>query len=302
MDEVTPDAQAVAGQGARRSLRVEVSVRMVKEKHLATFGAIVVIILMLTGILADVIARFGENEIHLADRMALPSWQYLLGTDQLGRDLFSRIVFGARISVIVGLSAAAIDTVVAAFIGIVSGYLGGKLDLVAQRFVDAWIAFPGLVIILTIMAVLGPGMWQIIAVLGVSAGIRSSRVIRGAAISVKENDYVQAATAIGCSTLRVLMQHILPNVMAPIIIIFTLAVGGAILSEASLSFLGLGIPPPAPSWGGMLSQEGRQYMLQAPWLSLWPGLALSIVVYGVNVFGDGMRDLLDPRLRAGQGK
>ena len=272
---------------------------MVKEKPLATFGAFVVLILVLTGVLADVIARFGENEIHLADRMELPSLRYLLGTDQLGRDLFSRIVFGARISVIVGLSAAAIDTVVAAFIGIVSGYTGGKLDLVSQRFVDAWIAFPGLVIILTIMAVLGPGMWQIITVLGVSAGIRSSRVIRGATISVKENDYVQAAAAIGCSTLRLLMQHILPNVMAPIIIIFTLAVGGAILSEASLSFLGLGIPPPAPSWGGMLSQEGRQYMLQAPWLSLWPGLALSIVVYGVNVFGDGLRDLLDPRLRRG---
>jgi peptide/nickel transport system permease protein len=299
MADATPDQRAVAAWAPRRSLLVEVSVRMVKEKPLATFGAFVVLILVLTGVLADVIARFGENEIHLADRMELPSLRYLLGTDQLGRDLFSRIVFGARISVIVGLSAAAIDTVVAAFIGIVSGYTGGKLDLVSQRFVDAWIAFPGLVIILTIMAVLGPGMWQIITVLGVSAGIRSSRVIRGATISVKENDYVQAAAAIGCSTLRLLMQHILPNVMAPIIIIFTLAVGGAILSEASLSFLGLGIPPPAPSWGGMLSQEGRQYMLQAPWLSLWPGLALSIVVYGVNVFGDGLRDLLDPRLRRG---
>ncbi len=302
MAEMTPERlEGIARRPGVRSLFVEVVTRMVKEKPLATFGGIVVIILVLTGIFADVLARFGENEIHLADRMELPSWKYLMGTDNLGRDMFSRIVFGARISVIVGLSAAAIDTVVAAFIGIVTGYVGRALDLVVQRFVDAWIAFPGLVIILTVMAVLGPGMMQIIAVLGVSAGIRSSRVVRGATISVKENDYVQAATAIGCSTTRLLAQHILPNVMAPIIIIFTIAVGGAILSEASLSFLGFGIPPPAPSWGGMLSQEGRQYMLQAPWLSLWPGFALTIVVYGVNVFGDGLRDLLDPRLRRGGG-
>ena len=211
--------------------------------------------------------------------------------------MFSRIVYGARISVIVGLSAAALDTVVAAAIGIISGYIGGKLDLSVQRFVDAWMSFPGLVIILTIMAVLGPGIIQIIAVIGVSAGIRSSRVVRGATISVKENVYILAAHAIGCSTYRILTYHILPNVMAPIIIIFTIAVGGAILSEASLSFLGFGVPPPAPSWGSMLSREGRTYMLQAPWLSLWPGIALSIVVYGVNVLGDGLRDVLDPRLR-----
>ena len=298
MAEVTPDRLGGISSGrAHRTLFVEVVVRILKEKHLATFGAAVVLVLIVTSIFADFIAQYEPNQISLKDRLAFPDWDHLLGTDQLGRDLFSRIVYGARISVIVGLSAAAVDTVVAAAIGIISGYVGGKLDLSVQRFVDAWMSFPGLVIILTIMAVLGPGMIQIIAVIGVSAGIRSSRVVRGATISVKEDVYILAAHAIGCSTYRMLTYHILPNVMAPIIIIFTIAVGGAILSEASLSFLGFGVPPPAPSWGSMLSREGRTYMLQAPWLSLWPGIALSIVVYGVNVLGDGLRDVLDPRLR-----
>ena len=298
MAEATPDRLGgIAAGRAHRTLYAEVVLRILKEKHLATFGAAVVLVLILTSIFADVIAQFEPNQISLKERLDFPSWKHLLGTDQLGRDLFSRIVYGARISVIVGLSAAALDTVVAAAIGIISGYVGGKLDLSVQRFVDAWMSFPGLVIILTIMAVLGPGIIQIIAVIGVSAGIRSSRVVRGATISVKENVYILAAHAIGCSTYRILTHHILPNVMAPIIIIFTIAVGGAILSEASLSFLGFGVPPPAPSWGSMLSREGRTYMLQAPWLSLWPGIALSIVVYGVNVLGDGLRDVLDPRLR-----
>ena len=298
MAEATPDKLGgIAAGRAHRTLYAEVVLRILKEKHLATFGAAVVVVLILTSVFADFIAQYEPNQISLKERLAFPSLDHLLGTDQLGRDLFSRIVYGARISVIVGLSAAAVDTVVAAAIGIISGYVGGKLDLSVQRFVDAWMSFPGLVIILTIMAVLGPGMIQIIAVIGVSAGIRSSRVVRGATISVKENVYILAAHAIGCSTYRMLSYHVLPNVMAPIIIIFTIAVGGAILSEASLSFLGFGVPPPAPSWGSMLSREGRTYMLQAPWLSLWPGIALSIVVYGVNVLGDGLRDVLDPRLR-----
>ncbi len=303
MAQARPDRlESITNGRTHRSFYGEVVARLLREKPLATFGGAVVSVLILTSIFADLIAPFDPNEIiSLRDRLSFPSWDHLLGTDQIGRDVFSRIVHGARISVIVGLSAAALDTVVAAGIGIASGYIGGKLDLSVQRFVDAWMSFPGLVIILTIMAVLGPGIVQIIAVLGVSAGIRSSRVVRGATISVKENVYIQAAMAVGCSTSRILTHHILPNVMAPIIIIFTIAVGGSILSEASLSFLGFGVPPPAPSWGGMLSREGRIYMLQAPWLSLWPGIALSVVVYGVNVLGDGLRDILDPRLRGSTG-
>jgi len=202
----------------------------------------------------------------------------------------------------VSLGASFLSIVISTLIGIISGYLGGKTDLVIQRFVDAWMCFPPLFIILTVMAIVGPGLLQVIVVLGVLYGIGGSRIVRGAVISIKENIYVDAAVSTGCSTGRLLIRHILPNVMAPTIILFTTRMGAAIIAEASISFLGFGIPPPTPSWGGMLSESGRKYMLQAPWMAIWPGLALSIVVYGINMFGDAVRDLLDPRLRGGIGR
>ena len=171
-----------------------------------------------------------------------------------------------------------------------------------QRFVDAWMAFPGLLLLLTIMSIAGRGMLQIIVVLGVSGGIPASRVVRGAVLAVKENAYFQAAQAIGSSRRRSLLRHVLPNIAAPIIIIFSINVGGVIMSEAALSFLGFGLPPDIPSWGGMLSREGRQYMEIAPHLALWPGLCLTAVVYSLNMFGDAVRDLLDPRLRGRLGR
>ncbi|GAH89545.1 unnamed protein product, partial [marine sediment metagenome] len=191
--------------------------------------------------------------------LAPPSAKFWLGTDNIGRDLLSRIIFGARISVIVGLAAATLSTVMATFIGIVSGYFGGKFDLVVQRGVDTFMCLPGLLILLTVLSIVGPGMWQIIVVVGVLWGVTTSRIIRSATISVKEDVYVQAAVAIGCSNSRILIRHILPNVMAPVIILFSTRVPAAILTEAALSFLGFGIPPPTPSWGGMLSGSGRQY-------------------------------------------
>ena len=226
-----------------------------------------------------------------------PSSQYLLGTDQLGRDFLSRIIIGARLSIFVGLSATAVNVVVAVLIGGTSGFFGGKLDLVMQRFVDAWIAFPGLLILLTIMSIAGPGIPQIILVLGISGGIGGSRVVRGAVIGIKENDYFLAARAIGSRGTATLMRHVLPNIMPVVIIIFSITVGGVIMTEASLSFLGFGLPVQIPSWGGMLSREGRLYMEMAPWLAIFPGLALTITIYCLNMFGDALRDLLDPRLR-----
>ena len=280
---------------------VDLLMRLIREKPLGLVGGIIVLVLLFTGIFANFLAPYDINKIHLRDRLSPPSAKFLLGTDDLGRDMLSRIIVGARISVIVGLSAATLDIVIASIIGILSGFFSGKADIIIQRFVDAWMCFPGLVIILTIMAILGPGLIQVIFVIGLSSGIRSSRVVRGATISVKENIYVAASKSVGASNLRILIKHILPNIMAPIIVLFTVSVGVAILMEASLSFLGFGIPPPAPAWGSMLSGSGRAFMQRAPWMAIWPGLALAIVVFGINFLGDALRDLLDPRLRGGGG-
>jgi len=230
-----------------------------------------------------------------------PSAKYWMGTDNVGRDILSRVIFGARISVIIGLAASTIATILNLIIGIVSGYIGGKLDLILQKAVDTLMCFPSLILLMVFMSIIGPGIWQIIIVLGIVWGIVASRVIRSAVIGIKQDEYITAAVAIGCSHTRIFIRHILPNIMAPTIILFSIRLPQVILTEAALSFLGYGIPPPFPSWGGMLSGSGRNYMFQAPWMAIWPGMALAIVVYGVNMFGDAVRDLLDPRLRGGVG-
>ena len=280
-----------------RSRLAEFFIRLVREKPLGTFGGIIVLLLLFCGIFADVLAPYPMKEPHMYDRLTGPSWKYLLGTDQLGRDMLSRIIYGARVSVIIGLSATSVNMVVALLIGTTTGFFVGKLDVVVQRFVDAWMAFPGLLILITVMSLVGQGQLQTILVLGISGGIGGSRISRSAVIGIKENDYFLAARAIGSPPLRTILRHVLPNIMAPMIVIFTVTIGGVIMAEASLSFLGFGLPPDVASWGGMLSREGRQHMEAAPWLALWPGLALTLVVYGINMFGDAMRDLLDPRLR-----
>ena len=276
--------------------------RLVREQPLGSAGGIVILLLVLVSIFADSLAPYRYEEIHLRDRLQAPTAAYLLGTDHVGRDLLSRLIHGARLSLTVGLAATVLTVVVAVLIGGTTGFIGGRLDLVTQRFVDAWMAFPGLLLLLTIMSIAGRGMLQIIVVLGVSGGIPASRVVRGAVLGVKENAYFQAAQAIGSSRRRSLLRHVLPNIAAPIIIIFSINVGGVIMSEAALSFLGFGLPPDIPSWGGMLSREGRQYMEIAPHLALWPGLCLTVVVYSLNMFGDAVRDLLDPRLRGRLGR
>jgi peptide/nickel transport system permease protein len=184
----------------------------------------------------------------------------------------------------------------------ISGYIGGAFDLILQRFVDAWMCIPALIFSIVIISIIGTGMWQVIIVIGINMGIANSRIIRGATMSIKENMYLQAADAIGASPARIIMRHILPNIMAYVIILFSTVMPTAILIEASLSFLGYGIPPPAASWGGMVSGSARTYMFMDPWIVVWPGLALTIVVYGVNMFGDALRDLLDPRLKGSSGR
>jgi len=296
------EPKATQGERKKHSWLVGFFIRLVKEKPLGTVGAVITLLLLLTGIFADFLAPYGMNQIHRADMMVAPSARFWFGTDQAGRDIFSRIIFGARVSVIVGLAASTLATVTGTFIGVLCGYIGGKFDLIVQRFVDAVMCLPSLILLMVIISMVGPGLWTLIIVLGILWGISVSRIMRGAVIGIKENVYVAAAVAIGCPTSRILTRHILPNIMAPIIIQFSIMIPGIIITEASLSFLGFGIPPPTASWGGMLSGAARKYMFDAPWMAIWPGLALAIVVYGVNIFGDAMRDLLDPRLRGGAGR
>ncbi len=297
----THETPSTVGEPKRRGRFADFFIRLVREKPLGTFGGMIVLILIFVAIFADVLMPYPYDEIHLIDRLQSSSSRYLLGTDQAGRDLLSRLIYGARLSLVVGLAATLLNVLVAVLIGGTSGFLGGKVDLAAQRFVDAWMAFPGLLLLLTIMSIVGRGLPQIILVLGIAGGIGGSRVVRGAVVGIKENDYFLAARAVGTSTSQILTRHVLPNIMAPILIIFTINIGGVIIAEASLSFLGFGLPIKVPSWGGMLSREGLQYMEMAPRLALWPGLALTITVYSLNMFGDAVRDLLDPRLRGGEG-
>ena len=285
----------------RRSRLAEFFGRLVREKPLGTFCGIIVLLFILVAIFAEVLTPYPYDEMHAVDRLQGSSARYLLGTDQLGRDLLSRLLFGARLSLTVGLAATALNVVVAVLTGGTSGFFGGKLDLAVQRFVDAWMAFPGLLLLLTIMSIAGRGLLQMILILGIAGGIGGSRVVRGAVIGIKENDYFLAARAIGSPGTATLIRHVVPNIMPVMIIIFSISVGGVILAEASLGFLGFGLPPEVPSWGSMLSREGRRYMEIAPSLALWPGLCLTIVVYCFNMFGDALRDLLDPRLRGAEG-
>ncbi|MCY3591555.1 MAG: ABC transporter permease [Acidobacteria bacterium] len=273
------------------------TVRLFRTKPLGAAGAVVFAIFLFSGIFAGVLAPYGINETDLAHRLEPPSRQFLLGTDHLGRDLFSRVLMGARLSMIVGFCAAALATVVSILIGVLSGYLGGWFDMLTQRVVDAWMTFPDLVLLIVIVSVVGPGVSQIVIILGLLYGIAGSRIVRGAVTSVREHVYTHAAQSVGAGTFHILRRHILPNVMPVVIVLFTTRVGAVILSEAALSFLGLGVPPPAPTWGGMLSGDGRTYLYLGPWLALAPGICLTVVVYAANVFGDALRDLLDPRMR-----
>ncbi len=285
----------------QRSAAARFVMRLVKEQPLGAVAAAIVMMFVLTALFADYLAPYDYAVPSLRNRLEGPTLERWLGADQLGRDVLSRIIQGARVSVIVGFVAAFLNVLVATVIGSISGFFGGKIDLVLQRFVDGWMAIPGLLILMVLMSFLGRGMLNIILVLGITGGIGGSRLARSAVIAIKESLYLTAAKTVGVPTVRIITHHVLPNIMAPIIILFSASVGGNILTEATLSFLGFGLPPDIPSWGGMLSGEGRKFMELAPHLALWPGLALTIVVWATNMFGDALRDLLDPRLRGGSG-
>ena len=283
--------------GLRNSPFVAFHRKMLRQKKLGAIGGVVFALFLFAGVFADVLAPMGINETDMRQQLQSPSLEHWFGTDHIGRDVLSRILYGAQLSVTVGFLAAGLATVISIVLGVICGYFGGTLDMAIQRFVDAWMTFPDLVLLIVVVSIVGPGVTQIVVILGCLYGIAGSRIVRGAVIGVRENMYTHAAQSIGARTLHILVFHILPNVMPVIIVLFTTRIGAVILAEAGLSFLGLGVPPPAPTWGSMLSGSGRTYMYLQPWLALAPGICLTIVVYAVNVYGDALRDLLDPRMR-----
>lgn len=300
-----PGREAAVGEAiavGRWRARGGTLLNVARRKPLGTAGAVVILLSIFLAVFAPVIApydpyEFNLNEKGLPVRLQSPNGEFLFGTDPLGRDVLSRIIYGARVSLLVGLLSVAIGTAIGTSIGLASGYWEGKVDQVLQRIVDTLMSFPGIVLALAVMAVLGQSLTNIILVIGLVIAPGSSRVVRGAVLSIKHNVYIDAARSVGASDLRIVLRHVLPNVFAPVIILASVWIGNAIVIEAALSFLGLGTPPPTPTWGGMLAGEGQRNLENAPYLAIFPGVAISITVLAFNMLGDALRDVLDPRLR-----
>jgi peptide/nickel transport system permease protein len=274
--------------------------RLARKKYLGTFGAVIILFLVLTAIIGPVIAPYDPIEVNTDIALQAPTAAHPFGTDELGRDILSRIIHGSRVSLTVSLGAVGISLVLGIFVGLTSAYFGGKYDIIMQRIMDGLLAFPSLVLAMVIVATLGSSLTNVIIAIAIHPIATRSRVLRGTALSIMQNQYVDAARAIGSSNNRIMLQHVLPNCWAPMIVLVSIALGTAILAESSLSFLGLGPPPPNPTWGSMLSRSARTYMSTAPWMAVAPGAAITLVVLSFNLLGDALRDILDPRLRGSQ--
>lgn len=291
-DSVIVTSSNVRGQ---RHWLLDASIRVLK-KPVGAASALVIGILVAAALLAPYVAPFDPIAISIETFQA-PNTTYFFGTDDLGRDMFSRILHGSRISLYVGFLAVCLGSLGGALVGLISGFAGGWIDMVIQRIVDAVLAFPGIVLAMSLVAVLGTSTTNALLAIAIVIIPFQSRVVRGAVLSVKQNVYIEAAQTIGATPQRIMFRHVLPNVVAPILILISASLGNAILIEAGLSFLGLSTQPPEPSWGLMLSGTGRRYMEEAPWLAIFPGLAIAITVLAFNLLGDVIRDVLDPRLR-----
>ena len=271
--------------------------RFCAHQPLGAFGAAVLIFAVVVAVLAPMLAPYSPTAIEVAEKFTPPFSKQILGTDELGRDVLSRLIFGARISMSVSLLSVGIAISAGTLIGIFSAYSGGKTDLAIQRLVDTMMAFPAIIMALALMAALGASQTNVIVALVVILLPGAVRVVRSQVLSIKEQDYTLAARAIGAGSTRIMLRHILPNVMATYIVLSTITLGYAIVVEASLSFLGVGIPPDIASWGGMLNLGATTYIDVSPWLSVFPGITIAVIVFSVNLLGDSLRDVLDPRLR-----
>ncbi len=271
--------------------------RFTRKKPLGAAGGLLMILLGLTAVFAGVLATHNPVRTDSAHTLVPPSAEFWLGTDNLGRDVWSRVVHGSRISLVVGLASTLLGAVVGGLVGLLSGYVGGETDLLSQRLMDVMQALPVLVLALVMAAALGPSLTNAIIAISVPIIPRAARVIRASVLTIRELPYIEAASALGVRHARIAFLHILPNTIGPFVVLITAQLGGSILVEAALSFLGLGIPEPYPSWGRMLSIAAAEYAQKAPWLVIWPGLAISLAVFGSNLLGDALRDTLDPRLR-----
>lgn len=275
------------------------SMRNFARRHpLGAIGFLIVLIMSIAAVFAPLIAPHDPVLINFEKGLIPPDGTYLLGTDHFGRDILSRIIYGSRTALFVGLIAAVGGCMVGLILGVTSAYLGGTFDLIFQRITDIWLAFPSIILALTVIVAFGTGMENVILAIAIALVPDCARIVRSSALSIREIPYIDAARANGYSTARIIFRHIVPNVMAPFLVVVTAAIGQAILAEASLSFLGLGVQEPTPAWGLMLRTGAEEFIESAPWVAIWPGVAISLAVFGSNMFGDALRDEFDPRLRS----
>lgn len=271
--------------------------KFIRREILGTLGLFLVLVMAVTGLLAEVIAPYSPTANDFSSMMEAPSWAHFLGTDQFGRDLLSRIIYGARTAMIVGLSSALIGGVIGLILGVGSAYFGGRTDLFMQRIFDVLMAFPLIIMALAVVAIFGTGVQNVIIAITIPLIPRCARVVRSSALAIREVPFVDAARALGFGHVRIILCHMVPNVMAPFLIMVTAFVGQAILAEASLSYLGLGVQEPVPAWGLMLQGGSEEFASSAPWIAIFPGIAIMLSVLGISLFGDALRDTLDPKLR-----
>lgn len=297
--QYTPPVELALGRPATRTLSRKLLIPMrqfAARKPLGAFGGVIVFIFVLLALGAPLVVPFDPNEAALGPSYGPMTGRHLLGTDELGRDIFSRLLVGARISLFVGFFAPGLGISVGSIFGIFSGYVGGKFDLVGQRLVDILMAIPGLLLVLVLLSIIGFTMWNMVLAVSFGFLVVSSRVLRATVLGIKERQFVEAARAIGATNLRILVRHIAPNCVAPYIVLFAIYFGQAVLVESTLSFLGVGVQPPTASWGNMLT-SAQAYVRSSPQAAIAPGLCLSIVVLGINLLGDSLRDVLDPKQR-----